>query len=161
MVATRHDSRESARGRSDRIVELPDEPLSGPREPRVAMPTERPASPRGAWLVPPLVLGAIVAGALLVMRGPDSAFAVAFGILLGVGLLWVLVSSLFPNRPDRGCPACGEPALVRLSRASTQGLRCRRCDWVDEDASSFFLAEEEGPIEPIVLRERQETNAAP
>lgn len=148
----------------ERVVALPDEPIhrpTAPRSPCNRALAERPPHAPGAWLLPVVALAAIVAGALLVMRGPDLAFATAFGALVGAGLLWVLVSSLFPNKPDRGCPACGATALVRLSRASTRGLRCRRCDWTDESASSFFLAEEEGPIEAIVLAERRDSNPAP
>ena len=140
----------------DRIVELPDEPQLLAGEPRSNALNEPPSNPRGAWLLPLVALAAIVAGALFVMRGPDKAFAIAFGALVVIGLSWVCISALFPNRPDRRCPECGATALVRLSRTSTTGIRCRRCSWVDETASSFFLAEEDGPLEDIVLRKRQE-----
>ena len=37
---------------------------------------------------------------------------------------------------------------------STRGIRCTACGFRDPDASSFLMAEEEGPLEPTVLRER-------
>lgn len=99
---------------------------------------------RGSWLIAPLLLAAVGAGALFVFRGPDHIFGIAFGLVLGLGFLWVLVSTLFPSKPDRCCPACGRESLVRLDATSTQGVTCSACSWSDETLSSFYMAEEEG-----------------
>jgi hypothetical protein len=115
----------------------------------------RPTSVRGAWLIGPLLLAAIGAGIRLVFSGPDELFGLCFGIVLGLGVLWVLVCSLFPASADRTCPRCGGHGLERASLASTHGLVCRLCRWEDASASSFLLAEEEGALEDIVLRERR------
>lgn len=109
---------------------------------------------RGAWLLPPLMLAAIAAGALFVFRGPDQIFGVVFGLVLALGIVWILISTLLPARADRTCPLCGREGLVRLDSRSTQGLSCRLCSWRDESASAFLLAEEEGSFEDAVLRER-------
>jgi hypothetical protein len=110
----------------------------------------------GGWLVAPLLLAATSASILLVLRGPDELFGVAFGLVLALGLAWILVSSLFPGKADRVCPECGRETLARLDPRSTHGLRCRSCGWRDESASSFLLAEDDGaPLEDIVLRERR------
>ena len=110
---------------------------------------------RGAWLIGPILLAAIGAGVRLVFAGPDDLFGLCFGIVLGLGVLWVLVCSLFPASADRVCPRCGGRGLERASRETTQGLVCRLCRWEDPTASSFFLAEEEGTFEDVVLRERR------
>ena len=109
---------------------------------------------RGGWLVPPLMLAAIAAGLLFVFRGPDQIFGLCFGLVLALGILWIVVSALLPGRADRTCPSCGGAGLERLDPQSTHGVRCSLCAWQDETASSFLLAEEEGPLEDIVLRER-------
>jgi hypothetical protein len=118
----------------------------------------RPAlrSLRGGWLVAPLMLASIAAGLLFVLRGPDEVFGLAFGLVLALGIGWILVCALLPGKAERTCPACAGQGLERLDRRSTQGLRCRLCGWQDESASSFLLAEEEGPLEDIVLRARRD-----
>lgn len=138
-------------GLRGRPIELPDEPRL-PGERRAARSAEPPRAV--TWLLGPLILAAIAAGTLLVFRGPDEIFGAAFGVVLGFGFLWILVSVLFPSRADRTCPACGKTALRRMDPESTSGLACSDCDWFDESASSFYLAEEEGPMEDIVLRQR-------
>ena len=74
--------------------------------------------------------------------------------LIGAGVLWVALSALWPAKADRRCPKCGEDTLVRLDPDTTTGLRCSACDHVDPEATSWFLAEEEGPLEDLVLRQR-------
>ena len=98
---------------------------------------------RGSWLIAPLLLAAVGAGALFVFRGPDHVFGIAFGLVLGLGFLWILVSTMFPSKPDRSCPACGGETLGRLDATSTQGVACSACSWSDESLSSFYMAEEE------------------
>jgi hypothetical protein len=110
---------------------------------------------RGGWLIAPLMLAAVAAGLLFVLRGPDQVFGVAFAAVLVLGIGWILVSALLPGRAERTCPACGGAGLERLDPQTTQGLRCGLCGWRDESASSFLLAEEEGPLEDIVLRQRR------
>ncbi|HEX6881728.1 MAG TPA: hypothetical protein VF530_00025 [Planctomycetota bacterium] len=110
-----------------------------------------------AWLVPGLMLAAVLVGVLLV-RGGSSAWFGAVALALGiVPAGWVLVSALFPARAERRCPACGQDALARRSPDATHGLRCLACGWADETASAWLLAEEEGPLEHIVLAERGRT----
>ena len=128
------------------------------RAPPLAEPDPRPARLHAlaGWLVAPLCLSAVAAGTLLIFRGPDGLFGFTFGLFLALGLAWILACSLFPARADRTCPACGRRSLSRLDRKATHGLKCRQCGWLDEDASSFLLAEDSGqPFEDIVLRERR------
>lgn len=125
-------------------------------------PALRPGAPRRAWLawlVAPACLAAVLAAAALVLRGPDGLFGVALTALLGLGFLWIAVSVFSPAKADRRCPSCGALALERLDAGTTRGLRCAACGWTDAAASSFYLAEEEGPLETIVLRERAERRA--
>ncbi len=108
-----------------------------------------------SWLVAPLMLAAVAAGLLLVVRGPDALFGWAFGSVLFLGSAWIIASSLFPARAERTCPACGAEALVRLDAHTTRGLRCSACAWRDPLSSSFLLAEDDGaPLEELALRER-------
>jgi hypothetical protein len=134
-------------------LELPDEPRGAPRRARES---------RAAWLVAPLILAAIASGLLLVLRGPEGLFGVAFGLVLALGLGWILVSSLLPARAERTCPRCGGEGLERLDPDSSQGLVCRLCSWADESASAFLLLEDEGrPFEDIVLRGRGRSGGPP
>jgi hypothetical protein len=112
------------------------------------------------WIVPPLMLLAVAAAVWLIVRGPDLLFGLVLSAIFGVGFLWVLVSSLLPGKADRGCPSCGADALVRLSEETTTGVRCTACGHRDETASAWLLAEDEGPLERIVLRERAERRRA-
>lgn len=124
-----------------------------PRAPRAKTPPAPEA--RAAWLIGPLLLASVASGMLFVFRGPDHLFGVALGVVLGLGFLWILISVLFPGKPDRTCPRCGNKALERIDPASTLGIRCRMCAWEDGDASGFLFAEEEGPLEDTVLRKRR------
>lgn len=106
------------------------------------------------WLMPLVLLAAIGAGVAVAVRSPAALFGWIGGAVLVVSIGWVLVSSLLPSKADRRCPACGEDALERLDPRTTRGLACASCGWVDATRSSFYLAEEEGPLEEVALRER-------
>lgn len=124
--------------------------------PRPTAPAKSRASSWAGWLIAPLCLASIAAGLLLITRGPDHLFGTAFGIVLALGLMWILACSLFPARADRKCPRCGAAALTRLDPRSAQGVRCRSCSWRDPLRSSFLLAEDDGAdLEEIALRERR------
>lgn len=107
-----------------------------------------------AWCLPVVLLAAVGLGLWIVRARPLSLFGAVLVGLACVPAGWVLVSALFPAKAERRCPACGADALVRLDARSTQGLRCRACDWCDPSASAWLLAEEEGPLEDIVLAQR-------
>jgi len=115
-------------------------------------PGREPDLVRGSWLIGPLLLAAVSAGTLFVFRGPDHVFGIAFGLLLGLGFLWILVSTMFPSKPDRTCPQCGQGTIARLDPATTRGLTCGSCGWTDASASSFYLAEEESDMQDLVPR---------
>lgn len=102
------------------------------------------------------MLAAVVCGAVLVLRGPDRIFGGALALFLGASIAWILVSVLWPARPDRTCPSCGEPRLRRMDAETTRGVACSACGHRDEAQSSFLMAEEEGDaIERIRLAARE------
>lgn len=138
-------------------LEISDEPR------RSARATSRPRrESRAVWFAAPLLLASAAAGTAFVLRGPDQVFGVAFGLVVALGLGWVLISALFPARADRTCPQCGGEGLQRLDPDSSQGVVCRLCAWADESASAFLLLEDEGrPFEDIVLRGREHGGGAP
>jgi DNA-directed RNA polymerase subunit RPC12/RpoP len=109
---------------------------------------------RAALFVAPLCLVAALGGGWLAVRRPGWLFVPVATLLIGSAALWILVSALSPAKADRRCPRCGANSLVRLDDRSTRGVRCTRCPHRDEGVSSFYLAEEEGPLEDIVLAER-------
>jgi hypothetical protein len=113
------------------------------------------ASSRATWLIGPVFLASTATGITFVLRGPDRFFGLALGTLLSLALLWVLISALFPAKPDRTCPSCGRGRLRRMDVNTTRGVVCRDCDHADPDQSSFLMAEEEGALEKIVLAERE------
>lgn len=117
--------------------------------------TSAPFSAPAAWLVAPTFMAATGTGILLVMRGPDRYFGLALATLFGLAIVWILISVFFPASVDRTCPACGREDLRRLDRDTTRGVICDTCGHVDSDQSSFLFAEEEGPLESIVLAERK------
>jgi hypothetical protein len=109
---------------------------------------------RAGWFAPPVLLLAVLLGAGTARRGPFSLFGLVLLALALAPALWVLVSALWPARAERRCPACGRDGLARASPRSTVGLVCRACGWRDEESSSWLLAEEEGPLEEVVLEQR-------
>jgi len=118
------------------------------------MPTRPPLPTWLAWLFPLVMMLAVVLGAVIVRGQPRVALGVILTLMLLIPVVWVLVSVLWPGTADRGCPGCGEDTLVRSNPESTVGLECPSCGWHDEVASGWFLAEEEGLMEDIVLRQR-------
>lgn len=110
------------------------------------------------WLVTPLCLAAVALAAGLVLGAGEAlagrVLGLALGLSIALALGWVMVSVFYPARAERTCPRCGGEGLERLERESTRGLRCRLCAHVDRSASSFLIAESEGSLEPLVLRER-------
>ncbi|MGK0220204.1 MAG: hypothetical protein ACI9HE_003714 [Planctomycetota bacterium] len=108
-----------------------------------------------AWAIAPIMMLATAAGLAVVFSEPSWILGAVLGVVLGAAFLWVLVSSLlFPAEADRRCPSCGEEALERMDPQTTTGLRCTACGHEDPQASGWFLAEEEGPLEDLVLRSR-------
>ncbi|MFT5290788.1 MAG: hypothetical protein ACI8QS_002874 [Planctomycetota bacterium] len=113
------------------------------------------------WFIgPALLLSALLAFAILQVD-QSTLFAVASLTGLSVLGLWVLTSILWPSRADRSCPDCGLDTLERMDLETTMGLRCGSCGFMDETLSSWFLAEEEGPLEEIVLAQRGRTKSRP
>ncbi len=113
-----------------------------------------PGKKAAAWLAPPILLGAALLGIRIVLGQPVGVFGKVLAILFALPLGWVVVSVLWPARAERTCPTCGREAVVRMDHETTHGLICRACGWRDETASSWLLAEEEGPLEDMVLRQR-------
>ena len=108
------------------------------------------------YLVGPFLLVVAIGASRLVLRRPEWLFAAVATGVVGAGFVWILATALAPTRPDRTCPACGAEDLVRLDPRTTSGVRCESCGHRAEDVSSFYLAEEEGPLEELVLAERRE-----
>lgn len=106
------------------------------------------------WLLPVVLLLAAGSAITFVLRGAGGIFGWVVGALVVTSLLWVMISVLWPPTADRTCPTCGAEAVRRLDPSTTQGLLCGACGWRDETASSWLLAEEEGPLEDVVLRSR-------
>jgi hypothetical protein len=108
----------------------------------------------GLWLAPLAFLAAVGLGVWIVFARPLTLFGVVVAVLAAVPVVWVLVSALFPAKAERGCPACKADALARSDPMATHGLVCRACGWSDASASAWLLAEEEGPMEELVLAAR-------
>lgn len=110
------------------------------------------------------MLAAIASAVLLLVRGPDRLFGIALALLFALGFGWMVVSVLWPGRAERRCPGCGADALERIDPRATSGVHCTACGFRDEHRSAWLLAEEEGPLERTVLRERtrhRERGSAP
>lgn len=116
-----------------------------------------PSVPRtgvAVWLTGPVCLLAALAAAYFVLQGPGDLFGYVIGGLIVLALGWALISAFLPAKPDKQCPACGAESVGRLDPHTTRGLVCAECGWQDAEASSFYLAEEEGPLEPMILKGR-------
>jgi len=111
--------------------------------------------------LPAGLLVALAAARWLVAEVPATAFFWILGALLLAPVAWALVSSLWPAAADRRCPRCGADALERADPSAALGIRCRACGHRDEAASAWLLAEEEGPLEEIVLRARRAARRRP
>ena len=55
----------------------------------------------------------------------------------------------------RRCPSCKKDALERMDSETTIGVRCTRCGYADAEESAWLFAEEEGPLEELVLEQRR------
>jgi hypothetical protein len=107
-----------------------------------------------AWCSPLAFLAAVGLGAWIVFARPFALFTGVVLALAAVPVIWVMVSALWPARAERGCPRCGRDSVRRLDPRAVHGLACDACGWRDESASAWLLAEEEGPLEELVLAER-------
>lgn len=107
------------------------------------------------FVIPIAFLAAIGLALAIVSLGPARLLPWLGSALFGLVLLWVATTIFWPARADRTCPACRKETLVRLDPATTQGVRCSACGHADPSATSWFLAEEEGPLEDLVLAERR------
>ena len=107
------------------------------------------------WVVGPVFGLAVLAGFASLRADPLLLFAVVAGGALVAVILWIVTSVLWPAHADRGCPSCGVDALVRMDPGSTIGIRCTACGFEDDAQSSWLLAEEEGPLEEVVLEQRR------
>lgn len=118
----------------------------------------KPSDARRSRLVGVLFpLAAVAAAGLavwIVRREPEGLLGWATGGALGALFLWILASALWPARAERTCPRCGAAGLARLDPRAAHGVGCERCGFRDESASAWLLAEEEGPLEELVLRAR-------
>lgn len=108
-----------------------------------------------AWLAPPAMLAGVLVGVAWVKAGPTGLWGYVLAALFAVAMGWIVVSVLWPARADRTCPRCGSEELERVDPRTTVGIRCAACGFVDESKSSWLLAEEEGPLEGIVLEQRE------
>jgi len=107
------------------------------------------------WLTGPIYLLAALGAAFFVLQGPGDLFGYVMGGLIALALGWMLVSSFLSTRQDKHCPECGAESVGRLDPSTTLGLVCTACGWQDPEASSFYLAEEEGSLETLILEKRE------
>jgi hypothetical protein len=135
---------------------------AAPRGARLADATRAPT--RGLprlllWLAPLFFLLPIALVFGFIQQGPYWLFGWVFGGLCAVMLGWIAVSVFWPARADRTCPSCAAPGLCRADANTTLGLVCSACGWSDASESGWLLAEEEGPLEGLVLEQRRRTRA--
>jgi len=109
-----------------------------------------------------ILLGSTLGAVWIVLRGPVALFGVLVAAVMVLGFGWVLISSMMPAAPaDRRCPQCGmEDGLRPAHEDTTRGIRCRSCGFTDETASAWMIAEEDGPLQEVVLRERKDRRNA-
>ena len=87
-----------------------------------------------AWIVF-ILLGAAFAA----WAGSWLPVAVA-GVFVAGFFFWILISTLSPAIPCRICPQCGGEGLVKIRRG-VPGVRCEKCDFIDEDLHVAYLDE--------------------
>ncbi|MDP6519544.1 MAG: hypothetical protein QF724_09600 [Planctomycetota bacterium] len=141
---------------------------SGSTAPQPPQPAKSPRRrpPRGlgrlaAYLVGPAYLAAAALGLSLVFGGDSRLFGWALGALFGVLLVWLTISIFYPTAGQPPCPACSEDRTEPLDPQTTRGIKCGACGFVDEEASSFYHAEESGSLITIVRREAGLPDAPP
>ncbi len=60
------------------------------------------------------------------------------GVCAASLILWIVVSSLWPSKPDRHCPRCARQGLVKIRRGEP-GVRCEYCDFRDDSMHVAYL----------------------
>jgi hypothetical protein len=86
-----------------------------------------------------LIWIALVAAVALVLARFSSWLPYTVGglfVLLASG--WVLTSTLWPSRPDRRCPKCSRPGLIKIERGRP-GVRCELCGHEDPTLHVAYL----------------------
>ena len=64
-------------------------------------------------------------------------YVVGGGIALAF-LGWIVISVLWPSKPDRRCPHCGQEGLIKLRRGEP-GVVCELCGFRDESMHVAYL----------------------
>ena len=64
-------------------------------------------------------------------------YIVGGGLALAL-FIWVVVSALWPSRPDRRCPRCGGEGLTKIKRGEP-GVQCGLCGFRDETMHVAYL----------------------
>jgi hypothetical protein len=62
------------------------------------------------------------------------------GVMVLTVIIWVFVSVLSPAIPNRTCPACQRPGLLKIRRG-VPGVRCEFCEFRDEEMHVAYLDE--------------------
>jgi hypothetical protein len=91
-------------------------------------------------MLPLLWLALIAAGTLLAILFWDWIPGLVVGMICLSAVVWILVSTLSPAVPKRGCPKCGKEGLVKIQRGEP-GVRCEHCDFRDENMHVAYLDE--------------------
>ncbi len=89
-------------------------------------------------MLPLLWLLVALGGALLAASLRDWLPYLVGGVLASALAIWVLVSTLWPSRPNRNCPKCHREGLVKIRR-SQAGVRCELCDFRDDTMHVAYL----------------------
>ncbi len=92
------------------------------------------------WLTIVWIVVALVA-ALVAWLVFDWLPAVIAGVIVALGVLWVLGCIFSPAVPDRRCPRCGKEGLVKIRKGEPLGVRCEHCDYRDEGKYVAYLDE--------------------
>jgi hypothetical protein len=111
------------------------------------------------WLGPVLLLGAVVLGAGIVLAGPLACSGSCSAGWRSCPPDGSSSRRCGPRAPSGAVPPAARTRSRGSTRAPTHGLVCRACGWRDASASAWLLAEEEGPLEEIVLAERGRARA--
>ena len=82
----------------------------------------------------------ILLGAAIAAWAGSWLPVVVAGVFVAGFFFWILISTLSPAIPCRICPQCGGEGLVKIRRG-VPGVRCEKCDFIDEDLHVAYLDE--------------------
>lgn len=97
-----------------------------------------------------MAVAAVASCAFLIFTFQNAFLFLMGAVLVGVPVLFMLVSALSPAEPKNDCPECGKPDLRPEVPGGEVGVVCIGCGYKNPEASTALLDPPQGDRPPTV-----------